>query len=69
MGTGLPSGRREAYLRWELAFRVGGEKLTSDGNWPSEWEEGSLPPMGAANVEATPTAQAAASISLLRDSF
>jgi hypothetical protein len=28
-----------------------------------------LPPIGAANVQATPTAQAAASISVLRDSF
>ena len=28
-----------------------------------------LPPSGAANVQATPTAQAAASISLVRDSF
>ena len=27
------------------------------------------PPMGAANVHATPTAHAAASISLVRDSF
>lgn len=39
------------------------------GDGPREQKNGYVPPTGALNVQATPTAHPAASISELRDSF
>lgn len=57
-GLGLASGLRP---RWE---GKGGAAKGRAGAWP-----GCVPPIGAAKQQPTPTAQAAASISVFRDSF